>query len=82
MKIKTALFASIILAGSSVFADSTKPKISIQQALTSAQQAGYSDIQKIELEDGVWEINGRDSQGKEIEIKINSTTGALSKESD
>ncbi|QLZ69956.1 PepSY domain-containing protein [Legionella sp. PC1000] len=80
MKTKTILLTSMVLAYSTVFADSTPPKVSIQQALSAAEKAGYTDIREIELEDGQWEVSGRDTQGKEFEIKIDAATGALSKE--
>lgn len=81
MRIITTLLVSITLACSTAFADSsTQPKVSIQQALSAAEKAGYTNIRKIELEHGRWEVKGQDAQGKKFEVKINATTGALSKE--
>ncbi len=82
MKIKTIVSTSLALTCSITFASSAQPKISIQQALSTAEKAGYTHIRKIELEHGLWEVKGRDAQGKKFEIKINATTGAFSKDED
>ncbi|HHF7367626.1 TPA: PepSY domain-containing protein [Legionella bozemanae] len=80
MKMKTIVLSSLALVCSVAFADSTQPKVSIQQALSTAEQAGYTNIRKIEFEHGQWEVKGQDAQGKKFEIKIDATTGTLSKE--
>ncbi|WP_238583947.1 PepSY domain-containing protein [Legionella drozanskii] len=60
----------------------SQPKVSIQQALSAAEKAGYTNIQKIEFEHGQWEVEGRDAQGKKFEVKIDASTGTLSKDND
>ncbi|STX52134.1 Uncharacterized conserved protein [Legionella busanensis] len=82
MKIKIAMLSTIVLGCSTVFADSTQPKVSIQQALSAAEKAGYTDIRKIEYEHGRWEVKGKNAQGNKFEVKIDATTGALTKEED
>ncbi len=82
MKIKTIVLTSLALTCSVAFANATQPKINIQQALSAAEKAGYTNIRKIELEHGQWEVKGRDTQGKKFEVKINATTGSLSKDED
>ncbi|VEB37750.1 Uncharacterized conserved protein [Legionella sainthelensi] len=79
MKIKTIVLSSLALVCSVAFADSTQPKVSIQQALSAAEKAGYTNIRKIEFEHGKWEVKGKDAQGKKFKIKIDATTGNLSK---
>lgn len=80
MKIKTIFLSLIAFLCSAAFASSSQPKVSIQQALSAAEKAGYTNIRKIEFEHGQWEVKGRDAQGKKFEVKINATTGKLSKE--
>ncbi|PJE18219.1 PepSY domain-containing protein [Legionella sp.] len=82
MKMKTIVLSSLVLVCSAAFADSAQPKVSIQQALSAAEKAGYTNIQKIEFEHGQWEVEGRDAQGKKFEVKIDASTGTLSKDND
>ncbi|KTD40545.1 PepSY domain-containing protein [Legionella parisiensis] len=77
MKIKKIVLSSLALVCSAAFAD--QPKVSIQQALSVAEKAGYTNIREIELEHGQWEVKGRNAQGKKFKIKIDATTGAISK---
>ncbi|KTD01344.1 PepSY domain-containing protein [Fluoribacter gormanii] len=79
MKMKTIVLSSLALVCSTAFSGSIQPKISIQQALSTAEKAGYTNIRKIEFEHGQWEVKGRDAQGKKFKIKIDATTGTLSK---
>lgn len=80
MKIKLITLISLGLACSAVFADSSNSsKVSIQQALSTAEKAGYTNIRKIEFEHGQWEVKGRDANGKKFKVKIDATTGVLSK---
>lgn len=80
MKIKTIIVTSLALTCAVAFANVTQPKISIQQALSTAEKAGYTNIRKIELEHGQWEVKGRDAQGKKFKVTINATTGTISKD--
>lgn len=80
MKLKTILIGTLALACSTVFADANvAPKITIQQALSTAEKAGYTDIREIEFEHGKWEVKGRDAHGKKFKVKIDATSGELSK---
>ncbi|STX55664.1 Uncharacterized conserved protein [Legionella beliardensis] len=82
MKINIAILTALILANTTAFADSTQPQVSIQQAISAAEKAGYTDIRKIEYEHGQWEVRGRNAQGNKFEVKINAATGALTKDED
>lgn len=53
--------------------------ISIEQARDIAARYGMARIEEIELDDGLWEIEGRDIEGRDREIKIDARTGAVVK---
>ncbi len=78
------MLASLILASTTLFAASTsiQTKVSIQQAISAAEKAGYTDIRKVEYDHGQWEVKGKNAQDKEFEIKIDAMTGAISKDED
>jgi uncharacterized membrane protein YkoI len=54
-------------------------KVSEQQARQIAAQRGIVNITEIERDDGKWEIEGRDKEGREIEIEIHGQTGEVVK---
>lgn len=51
--------------------------ISIEQAIAIAREHGMQVIREVELDDGKWEIEGRDAEGREIEIDIDARTGEV-----
>ena len=40
---------------------------------------GVIAIRKIELDDGVWKVEGRDREGRRVEMKIHPSTGEIIK---
>lgn len=55
------------------------PAISIDDARRIATQQGIAKIEEIELDDGKWEVEGRDSGGYEIEVDIRASDGLILK---
>lgn len=53
--------------------------ISLDQARRIAQENGMMRIDEIELDDGIWEVDGRDSAGAKIEIDLRATDGFVVK---
>lgn len=53
-----------------------------QQAVTTAEQAieiakqhGIVTVDEVDRDDNEWEVEGRDAQGREIEVEIDIRTG-------
>ena len=55
------------------------PPISMDQARRIAQDNGMMRVEEIELDAGVWQVDGRDSAGATIEINLRATDGAVIK---
>ena len=55
------------------------PEISLEQARRIAMENGVLRIEEIKLDDGVWEIEGRDNAGAEIEMNLRAIDGAIVK---
>jgi hypothetical protein len=55
------------------------PAISMDEARRIANENGMVRIEEIELDDGKWEIEGRDSTGAEIEIDLRASDGTVIK---
>ncbi len=54
-----------------------QPTVSVEQAIRIANQQGLVSVEKIERDENEWEIEGRDAQGREIEVEIDATTGQV-----
>jgi uncharacterized membrane protein YkoI len=54
-------------------------KVTEQQARQIAAERGMVTVREIEQDDGKWEIEGRDKDGRKIEIDIHGQTGEVVK---
>ncbi len=54
-------------------------KVSEQQARQIASDRGVVKFSEIEQDDGKWEIEGRDKDGRKIEIDIHGQSGEVTK---
>ncbi|WP_371347375.1 PepSY domain-containing protein [Ancylobacter sp. IITR112] len=55
------------------------PTTGIEDALRIARDNGVASVTKIELDDGKWEVEGRNADQREIEIDIDRTSGKVLK---
>lgn len=53
--------------------------LSADDAGLIARDYGVAKIQQIELDDGIWEVDGRDARGGEFDVEIDAATGAVVK---
>ena len=78
---KTSLFAALIafpvFAQADWFKDDQPPTYAkpLSELIKIVEKAGYNNIVEVEFEDGVYEIETIDENGKEIEIKIDPLSG-------
>ncbi len=49
-------------------------------AVNKAEAAGYQRIYKVERDNNEYEMEALDKDGKQVELKVNASTGAISKE--
>ena len=73
------LLALALVFGMAAPALAQQFKVTEQQARQIAAERGIVKITEIERDDGKWEIEGRDAQGREIEIDIHGQTGKVVK---
>lgn len=74
-----ALIASGLAAHSQAPAAPAQQAIPIDRAMKIAGENGMVQITKVELDDGEWELEGRDSAGGKIEIDLRATDGSVVK---
>ncbi|MDD1508384.1 PepSY domain-containing protein [Pseudomonas sp. CNPSo 3701] len=81
-KTLTALTAAVALSAGTAMADRPGADwISIEQALSSAKQAGYTQIHKIEADDaGYWEGEGTKQDNRLYEFRVDGKTGKVIRE--
>ncbi|TWE07154.1 YpeB-like protein with putative protease inhibitory function [Pseudomonas sp. AG1028] len=81
-KTLTALTAVVALSAGAAMADRPGADwISIEQALSSAKQAGYTQIHKIEADDaGYWEGEGTKQDNRLYEFRVDGKTGKVIRE--
>jgi uncharacterized membrane protein YkoI len=74
-----ALLAGSLLLSSHAFADRPGSDwISIEDALSKARAAGYTELHKIEADnDGYWEGEGLKEDGRLHEFRIDGKSGAV-----
>ena len=51
--------------------------VTAEQAIEIARQHGLVDLKEVERDNGKWEVEGRDAQGREIEVEIDIRTGQV-----
>ena len=73
------LLALALVFGMAAPALAQQFKVTEQQARQIAAERGIVKITEIERDDGKWEIEGRDAQGREIEIDTDGQTGKVVK---
>jgi uncharacterized membrane protein YkoI len=53
--------------------------ISIEDVRALAFEKGIVKIEEVELDDGIWEVEGYDASGHEIEMKVEAASGNIIK---
>jgi uncharacterized membrane protein YkoI len=53
--------------------------VSIEDVRALAFDKGIVKIEEVELDDGVWEVEGYDANGREIEMKVDGASGQIVK---
>ena len=53
--------------------------VSIDDVRAMAFDKGIVKIEEVELDDGIWEVEGYDASGHEIEMKVEAASGNIIK---
>jgi uncharacterized membrane protein YkoI len=53
--------------------------VTIEDVRAMAFDKGIVKITEVELDDGIWEVEGTDASGHEIELKVDAASGAIVK---
>lgn len=78
MKIAAAPILLALALATPAAAQSIIPAVPMEEAQQIAADAGVVTIESTEMnDDGRWEIDGRDSAGREMDVDIDATTGRI-----
>jgi uncharacterized membrane protein YkoI len=55
------------------------PPVSIEDVRFIAFDKGIVKLDNVELDDGIWEVEGEDAGGHEIEMKVDARSGQIIK---
>ena len=70
--------AFLALSIASVIPAAAEP-VSIDDVRAMAFDKGIVKIKEVELDDGLWEVEGYDANGREIEMKVDAASGNILK---
>jgi uncharacterized membrane protein YkoI len=54
-------------------------RLTIEEVRAMAFAKGIATIKEIELDDGIWEVEGRDDGGHKIEVEVDARSGEIVK---
>ena len=80
-RLAVAAFATLLISGSAL-AQTPPPamqdtSITAEQAISIARQQGLVSVEDVDRDDGKWEVEGKDANGREIEVEIDMRTGRV-----
>jgi len=52
-------------------------ELDAKQIIAKLESAGYTRIEDVEKDDGVWEVEATNSAGQRVELKVDPVTGAV-----
>ncbi len=65
---------------SSSAAEPARPGLAMAQILASVEAQGYTAVESIEKEDGVWEVEAVSPRGVRVELHLDATDGRILRE--
>ncbi len=77
MRAHHTLFVAALSLG--LLAGPALAEISAEDAIRIAQENGVASVTEVDRDDGKWEVEGRDADGREIEVDVDATSGAVLK---
>jgi uncharacterized membrane protein YkoI len=69
----------LALSGALLPAAAGAQRLSIDDVRNMALARGVVTIKEIELDDGIWEVQGRDAGGHKVEMKVDALSGEIVK---
>ncbi len=72
-----AVAASFALAGAAMAQDSAADAMTAPQVRAALEAQGYTKVNDIEFDDGMWKADARSADGQRVELRIDPATGKV-----
>ncbi len=73
-KTKTWLAVALLAAGGAAFAQDALTEAEVRAKL---EAQGYTKINDVEFDDGMWEADARSADGNRVQVRIDASTGEV-----
>ncbi len=70
---------AFLALGLALIAPAAAQPVNIEDVRALAFDKGIVKIEEVELDDGIWEVEGYDASGHEIEMKVEAASGNIIK---
>lgn len=77
MKKTVTMTALLLLATSAAFAQAPKQPLTEAQVRARLTEQGYTNVNDVKFEDGVWKADARSAEGNRIDVRLDAKTGAV-----
>ena len=67
------------LSAATLPAEAGAGRLTIEDVRAMGFDKGIATIKEIELDDGVWEVEGRDNSGHKVEMEVDARSGEIVK---
>jgi uncharacterized membrane protein YkoI len=57
----------------------TANDISMDKARDAVEDAGYTSIRAVEFDDGQWQVDAKDKDGRDVDVTVDASTGKIIK---
>lgn len=76
---KTVTMTALLLLANGVAFAQTAPKEPLTEAQVRAKltEQGYTNVNDVKFEDGVWKADARSAEGNRIDVRLDAKTGAV-----
>lgn len=75
---KTVMLTALLLASGAAFAQAApKEPLTEQQVRARLTEQGYTHVNDVKFEDGVWKADARSAEGNRIDVRLDAKTGAV-----
>jgi len=73
---------TLTLAGAPALANDrndypTDNDISMDEARDAVEDAGYTSVRAVEFDDGQWQVDAKDKDGREVDVTVDASTGKI-----
>ncbi|MDR0183932.1 PepSY domain-containing protein [Lysobacter arvi] len=76
---KTIVLTALLSLSAAAFAQDAAPKQPLTEAQVRARltEQGYTKVNDVKFEDGVWKADARSAEGERVDVRLDASTGQV-----